>query len=467
MTEQQIAIEDILNVTPCQKLFLDFAAQDSVATMNLQQYQYLVGGNIDQQMAFAAWQAVVDAHPALRSSLHSVSVSQPYQVIHKQAMLPFFYCDISGLTEEEREAKVQAHLQADAAEPFNKHKPPLMRVGLFTLTAEEHLMLVTLDHAIFDGWSLGIAINGFLESYAAQTRGENAALPRHPSLRDYLSWQEEQDFSVLLAWHRDRLCRTGKQRLPFAVHPPVRERADAAEVVYIQCSKEEDRRITQGAKNLGVTPSVLFYAGWSLLLSCCQEEKSAYFLSVQASRPSSVKDIHAVFNLLLDLFPYSLACPDQENVTSWLKDIHAYQIEALDHTGVPLQDILALGNDLTPPALSSVLVFENMETGESRDEKTTGVLRLRGAGMFCRYGFAMYVMAFPLPCLYMALVYDDSLIARKDVEILGDLLKQAMLTLAEGSERALGDIRASLGISRAFFQRQPVPVGKQGQETEQ
>ena len=51
---------------------------------------------------------------------------------------------------------VLARLQAEAGMPFNVLQGPLVRVLLVRLGSSDHLILLTMHHAVCDGWSFKV-----------------------------------------------------------------------------------------------------------------------------------------------------------------------------------------------------------------------------------------------------------------------------------------------------------------------
>lgn len=51
---------------------------------------------------------------------------------------------------------VLAQLQAEAGTPFNLLQGPLVRALLVKLGSSDHLMLLTMHHAVCDGWSFKV-----------------------------------------------------------------------------------------------------------------------------------------------------------------------------------------------------------------------------------------------------------------------------------------------------------------------
>src|SRR6185369_15984594 len=74
-----------------------------------------------------------------------------------QPMRPFAmdFTDLSGLFEE-RERELQGLATKEATRPFNLEESPLLRARLVKLGPEQHVLLLTTHHIVFDGWSLGV-----------------------------------------------------------------------------------------------------------------------------------------------------------------------------------------------------------------------------------------------------------------------------------------------------------------------
>lgn|GEM_PF-5386454 len=430
------AIEDILPFTACQRFFLGGLTLPEVRNRNLLQYSYIVEGPLEEGEARTAWQAIVDAHPALRTSLHMQSLSQPFQVIHKQAKVRFIYDDLSHIDEARRGSVVRKFQQLDAVKPFDWHSPSLMRVALHKTAERRFILTVTIDHMIFDGWSLGLAIHDFLATCGRLQRGEAPDLAVAPSVRGYLQWQRGQDTRAALDWYRQRLADIEGQRLPFA--RPVEDPAKvcARELFFLQFTDEEDERLNRGAKRLGVTLNVLFQGAWALLLSRFQMHPQAYFVTSVTSRPSEVPGIQRVFNLLLGIIPYSLDCAGGLNVRQWLDDIHSYQMTSMDFHHVPPEDILALGSKLPPLPLTSCLVFQNMDTGETHTPAGEA-LSIRADDAIGRANAALVISAFPLPRFRLSFLYDSTVIDSASLGHIAGMLRNVMLELTGDEGRTL------------------------------
>ncbi|MET4735318.1 amino acid adenylation domain-containing protein [Thalassospira sp. MBR-102] len=108
------------------------------------------------------------------------------------------------------EGPARLFIARETVRPFDLENKPLARADLITLAPDRHWMLVSLHHAICDGWSMPTLLRDLAALYAAETGGPAAPLPelnRH--YEDFASWQHGYLSSTggkdLLARWKERL----------------------------------------------------------------------------------------------------------------------------------------------------------------------------------------------------------------------------------------------------------------------
>jgi amino acid adenylation domain-containing protein len=120
------------------------------------------------QQAFAS---LVRRHESLRTSFHIVE-RQPVQRIHP---------NIEFALQELDNPDIDSFIQ-----PFQLEEAPLLRVGLVSLSAELHMLLVDMHHIIADGISAGIIIDECVSLYSGK------ALPQLMiQYKDFSAWEAE------------------------------------------------------------------------------------------------------------------------------------------------------------------------------------------------------------------------------------------------------------------------------------
>jgi amino acid adenylation domain-containing protein len=134
-----------------------------------------------------AFQALVDRHPSLRTTI-AVHAGKPVQQIHERQPVHFEQTDASTWREDE----LQNRLVEETQRPFDLERGPVMRVGLFTRSAQENILLLVIHHIVVDFWSLAVILNELGMLYAAEKAGRQTALPSLDlQYTDFVRWQTE------------------------------------------------------------------------------------------------------------------------------------------------------------------------------------------------------------------------------------------------------------------------------------
>ena len=134
---------------------------------------------------------IVRRHETLRTTFTTVE-GRPVQVIAPSLVLPLAVEDLTGLSEDEREAEVMRLAAVGAQRPFDLTRGPLLRACVLRLGETEHVVLLTMHHIICDGWSMGVFIRELAAVYEAFVAGKPSPLPNLPiQYADYAEWERE------------------------------------------------------------------------------------------------------------------------------------------------------------------------------------------------------------------------------------------------------------------------------------
>ncbi|MCG2631010.1 amino acid adenylation domain-containing protein [Bradyrhizobium sp. WYCCWR 13023] len=86
--------------------------------------------------------------------------------------------------------KIELLVAQEAYSPVNTARAPLLRARLLRLHAEDHVLLLTLHHAIADGWSIGVLFEELSNRYAALAGHPPPPLPKMPlAFSSVARWQ--------------------------------------------------------------------------------------------------------------------------------------------------------------------------------------------------------------------------------------------------------------------------------------
>lgn len=134
-----------------------------------------------------AFQRLVERHPSLRTTFIATH-GEPIQRVHDHIDVRFQKEDVSTWSE----ASLNDRLVEEGHRPFNLERGPLMRVSLFTQSAQEHILLLAIHHIVADFWSLAILVQELGMLYQAEKDGTPAILaPLALQYTNYSRWQAE------------------------------------------------------------------------------------------------------------------------------------------------------------------------------------------------------------------------------------------------------------------------------------
>ena len=150
-------------------------------------------GRLNVHVLEQSLNAVARRHETLRT-IFSLRGETPVQIILAHAPLTLEIEDLRALGRSE--ATLRELLEAEARRPFDIRRRPPIRVKLYQISAEEHVLLVVLHHIISDDWSFGVLMRELSSVYNAYVEGREPALPELPiQYADFSVWQRENSLA--------------------------------------------------------------------------------------------------------------------------------------------------------------------------------------------------------------------------------------------------------------------------------
>ena len=134
---------------------------------------------------------IIARHEILRTNFVEVD-GQPVQVIAQGLTLSVPVVDLRDIPESEREISLQRLAIAEAQQPFDLASSPLIRTCVLKLTEVEHILLLTVHHIVWDGWSWGILLRELATIYCAFCNDLSPELPELSiQYADFAVWQRQ------------------------------------------------------------------------------------------------------------------------------------------------------------------------------------------------------------------------------------------------------------------------------------
>ncbi|MGP0591233.1 amino acid adenylation domain-containing protein, partial [Nitrospira sp. T9] len=145
-----------------------------------------MNGVLDRHAVECSFNDIVRRHEVLRSTFESAD-GDPVQIIAAEREV-----HLRVVTIPKSDDRVEHAVAAEAQQPFDLARGPLIRLCLLERHNAEQVLVVTLHHIVCDGWSAQILAREFAACYAARIAGMTASLPPLPiQYADFGEWQRQ------------------------------------------------------------------------------------------------------------------------------------------------------------------------------------------------------------------------------------------------------------------------------------
>ncbi|MCW3841257.1 amino acid adenylation domain-containing protein [Micromonospora yasonensis] len=313
-------------------------------------------GPLDTTALAAALRAVVERHDVLRWRIpHTGGV--PYAVREEPSDVAVPVVDLTGAADAE--AELATLLAAGAGHAFDLATGPPWQATVYRLGPAEHVLAMTMHHAVFDGWSEALLYDDLAAAYARAVAGEPPALPPlRAGYADYAVWRADRDRRrgpADLTWWTEHLAGA-----PTVLDLP-RDRPRPAVQTYagaeaaVALSEDADRAVRALADRRGVTVAAVLLAGFGELLRRLTGTDDHVLGAIVADRRLAAFD--DVIGFFIDTVPVRVradAASFAELVDRCAAELH----EVTEHPGAPLERIveaLGVGRDTSRAPLVQVL----------------------------------------------------------------------------------------------------------------
>ncbi|MEV0002884.1 amino acid adenylation domain-containing protein [Micromonospora sp. NPDC050980] len=312
-------------------------------------------GPLDVAALGAALRLVAERHDVLRWRIAQQG-GVPYAVREEPTDVAVPVVDLS--TAADPDGELAGMLAAGAGHAFDLATGPPWQVAVYRLAAEEHVLAVTVHHAVFDGWSEALLYDELAAAYARVLGRPAPGRPPLPATyADYAVWRQERDRrrgETDLAWWTGHLAGA-----PTVLDLP-RDRPRPAVQTYagaeaaVTLAEPADRAVRDLAARRGTTVAAVLLAGFGELLRRLTGGDDHVLGAIVADRRLAAFD--EVIGFFIDTVPVRVRAGGSfaEQVDRCAVELH----EVTAHPGAPLERIveaLGVGRDTSRAPLVQVL----------------------------------------------------------------------------------------------------------------
>jgi amino acid adenylation domain-containing protein len=315
---------------------------------------------------------IVRRHEVLRTSFAEVS-GQPAQIIVPELSIPVRVDDLTHLSGERREMEVQQRANEDVQRPFRLEQAPLLRVTLFRLAPNEHVLLAIMHHIISDGWSLGVFVRELTELYAAFSAGKPSPLPDlEIQYADYAVWQREwltgEVLQAQLDYWKTRLAGAPAVLLLPTDRDYGEKQTYAGRKLALTFSQGLTAKVRLMLRSEGVTLFMALLAAYKVLLR--RHAKQTDIVVGTGIGGRNYSEIEPLIGFFVNTLPLRTDLSGDPEFRELLRRVREVCLEAYAHQDLPfeklVEELQPRRDPVHPPIVQVMFILENAPLPELR-----------------------------------------------------------------------------------------------------
>ncbi|MDZ5443045.1 condensation domain-containing protein [Micromonospora sp. 4G57] len=334
-----------------------------------------ITGPLDVPALHRAVGAVVARHDALRI-VFAEADGMVTQRVRDAPEVPLPVVDLRALPAAERRAAADREIAAHAAVRFDLTAGPLLAVRLLALADDEHLLLVTVHHIIFDAWSAGLFRDELVRWYGEFAAGVPAEVPALPvRFVDHVAARRQPAAERALAGHlghwRERLAGAPARSTlpPDRPRPPVQTHRGRS--LPFTVDAEATGALDGLARGAGATVNAVALAGLAALLHRATGQDDVLLGMPAAGRGST--ELEPLIGCFANMLVLRVDVAGDPTVRDLVRRVHRTVSEAYAHQEAPYARVV---EEVRPPRDPSVnplfQVLATMTDGGGDERQAAG-----------------------------------------------------------------------------------------------
>ena len=318
-----------------------------------------IRGPLDANVLESALNEVVCRHEVLRTT-YGMSNGQAVQIIRPKLKIALNLGSVCHLPLQEREAAAKRLAQEEIRRPLDIAQGSVMRALLLQLAADDHLLVVTLHHIAYDGWSKTVFVRELATIYDALAEGRTHPLPELPiQYADYAVWQrnymsEDELGKHLEFWRSELSGAPPSAALPTDYARPQSTKFEGASEDVLLPSNIVDSLRSISTQN-GTTLFVTLLTVLDVLLWRWAEQRDLVVGTVVANRDKvETEDLIGCF---INFLPLRCRISETDTASDLLQQVKKMVLQAYLHQDCPFEEIV---KELNPDRAASATPFYNV-----------------------------------------------------------------------------------------------------------
>lgn len=283
------------------------------------------------------------------------------QVVQTEFLPRLPIVDLSSLDNTSRESETLRASRDWFKIPFDLERGPLWRPLLLRLADDEHILMLTIHHIVFDAWSVGIFYRELASLYSAFRTGKQADLPE-PAIQysDFARWQRKRLRGRFLEsqldyWKRCLQDLPASLNLPFDFPRPPQQTFAGAEVSF-RLDEATTAKLKELSRHRGCSLFMTLLAAFKALLFRYTQQSDIVVGSPIANR--NRQELEGLIGFFVNNLVLRTDLSGDPGFNELLGRVRDTTLEAYDHQDLPFEKLveeLQPKRDLSRPPLFQVM----------------------------------------------------------------------------------------------------------------
>ncbi len=316
---------------------------------------YNILGPLDYLKLQDALNQLIQRHESLRTSLAFIDgevMQTIHSPVHTGTTIEFF----SGTTE------LINNCIANFIRPFELNRPPLLRLGVFSVDEYQHVLIMNVHHAIADGMSLSI----YLQELAALYQGTGLP-PLRLQHKDYSEWELSEDYAAISNQQRDFWLSLLPDNLPLldlpTDYPRPAKPSYCGKSLSVELAPALTEKLRTATQQQGYTLYMVTLAAFGILLHKYSRQQDLIIGTPAMGRQHP--DLQTITGMLVNTLALRLTPSADTAVKNYLDQIRQMVIDAVDNQAFLFEELLNYLNPVTDNSRNPVFdVFFSLVTEE-------------------------------------------------------------------------------------------------------
>ncbi|MCP4148757.1 MAG: AMP-binding protein, partial [bacterium] len=261
----------------------------------------------------------IQTNEMLRTVFRWQKMENPVQITLKEHKVQPLYIDYTGNKTQNSQQQIEEQHQQikakDRQKKFDLQEVPF-RVTLCKFAENNYQMIISNHHIIYDGWSNGIILKEFFNTYKTIATGKKDVKQTKTKFKKYVKWLQEQDTSKQEQYWKEYFAN-------LETNPGLSVKTVTTKELETPC-KYTRRWETRGQEYAGenkITLAAMLYSAWGILLQKYNNCADIVFGTTVAGRTAKVTGIEDIVGMFINTLPLRVTTQPGETVGNQVKRI--------------------------------------------------------------------------------------------------------------------------------------------------